>query len=72
MEWMLTLRNSIAHRFWETIVKLLESESEVVVRIVKLGYRYKDQIPKRSFLFQMLFWSCIGLTLGLGIGIMIF
>lgn len=63
--------NTIECKFWDMIIPLLESDSEVIEWVVNLGYRFSETLPEKSFLIQALFWIWIGTSIGLAIGILI-
>ena len=62
---------NVERKFWEVIIPMMKNESPVVEKIVSIGYHFLDRFPKRNFLVQSIFWISIGLSLGLGIGILI-
>lgn len=62
---------NIERKFWEIVIPMMKNESPAVEKIVNIGYHFLDRLPKRNFIVQSIFWICIGLSLGLGIGILI-
>ena len=59
----------IENKFWDFVIPLLESENETVEWLVNLGYRISQNLPGRSFLFQAIFWICMGTIIGLALGL---
>lgn len=62
---------TIENKFWDFVIPLLESENETVEWLVNIGYRISQNLPKRSFLFQAIFWICMGTMIGLVIGMLV-
>jgi hypothetical protein len=62
---------NIERKFWEVVIPMMKNESPFVEKIVNIGFHFLDRFPKRNFIVQSIFWICIGLSLGLGIGILI-
>ncbi|HAY85888.1 MAG TPA: hypothetical protein DCY42_13520 [Chloroflexi bacterium] len=62
---------NIERKFWEIVIPLMRKEPKIVGKLVAIGYYFMGRIPKQNFLVQSIFWICIGLSLGLGIGILL-
>ena len=65
------VNENIERKFWEVVIPLMSNEPKIVQRIAGVGYYFLNRIPKRTVLVQSIFWICIGLSLGLGIGILL-
>jgi hypothetical protein len=63
--------NRLEKAFWHNAIPLLSSGNRVVTAIVNLGAYYYPRVQRLSFFFKAVFWACIGLSLGLGIGVLI-
>ncbi|MEJ2510789.1 MAG: hypothetical protein P8Y72_04230 [Anaerolineales bacterium] len=61
----------IERKFWEVVIPLMRKEPKIVGKLVNLGYYFIERMPKRNFLVQSIFWICVGLSIGLGIGILL-
>lgn len=62
---------NIERKFWEVVIPLMRKEPEIVEKLAGIGLFFADRVPKKNLLVQSLFWICMGLTLGLGIGILL-
>jgi hypothetical protein len=65
------LNENLERKFWKVVIPLMKNEPELVEKLVNIGYHFLDRLPKRNLLVQSIFWICIGLSLGLGIGILL-
>lgn len=65
------LNLNIERKFWGLIIPWMRKEPKIVEKIASIGYYFIDRMPKRNFLVQSIFWVCIGLSIGLGIGILL-
>ncbi len=65
------IQNGLEIRFWEMAIPLMSSKSPMVNKLVKVGYQIYNQYQPRNLLFKMLFWSSMGLSFGLAIGLLI-
>lgn len=63
--------NIIELEFINLAMNIMESDSEMVKRVMRLGYYFMERLPKRSIIIQAVFWICLGTIFGLGIGIVI-
>lgn len=62
---------SLERRFWNVVIPWMQKEPEMVEKLLNIGYYFMDRLPKRNLLVQAIFWICIGLSFGLGIGILL-
>jgi len=62
---------TLERKFWEVVIPLMRKEPELVKKIAKFGFYFLDRYPKRTLVVQSIFWICLGLSLGLGIGILL-
>ena len=65
------IQKNLEMRFWEMAIPMMSSNSPTVRKLVKIGYHAYNQYQPKNILFKMMFWSCIGLSFGLGIGLLI-
>lgn len=68
---ILKMLHKTERRFWDFTIPLLESEAPVMKKFIHLGYATYQSYRPLNFLAKSLFWACLGLTFGLGIGIII-
>jgi hypothetical protein len=61
----------LERKFWELVIPMMRKDTKLVEKLVSVGYHFIDRFPKRNLLVQSIFWICIGLSLGLGIGILL-
>lgn len=66
-----TFQERIEVEFWQFVIPRMKDKPEVVKRIVSSVMFVQKHLPKKSLIFQALFWICIGLSIGLGIGILV-
>lgn len=57
--------------FWQFVIPRMKDKPVMVKKIANVIFSVQKNLPKKSILFQAFFWSCMGLSIGLGIGILI-
>ena len=62
--------NSLERYFWTIAIPLLSSGNRTVNAIVRIGGRIYPMLRETNLLLKTLFWGAIGLSLGLGIGVL--
>ena len=63
--------NLIERYFWQKAIPLLTSGNRFMAAVVRTGDYILPRLQQSNFGLKALFWACIGLSLGLGIGILI-
>lgn len=58
-------------QFWQFVIPRMKDKPEVVKRIVSSIMFVQKHLPQKSIFFKALFWICMGLSIGLGIGILV-
>lgn len=61
----------IENKFWEVVIPLLDSDDDTIDLLVNFGYQISQKLPGKSFIFQAIFWICMGTIIGLAVGILI-
>jgi hypothetical protein len=64
-------KNILERYFWHRAIPLLSSGNQTVTAMVRIGGRVHQILQNTSLPLKVLFWSAIGLSIGLGIGILI-
>jgi hypothetical protein len=64
-------KNVIEGYFWQTAIPLLSSGNRTIAAIVRVGARIYPILEQASLPLKALFWAWVGLSIGLGIGILI-
>lgn len=67
----LTNHNTIEKYFWQKTIPLLSSGNRAVAAVVRAGARLYPLVEQANLPLKALFWACIGLSLGLGIGVLL-
>ncbi|NIX55994.1 MAG: hypothetical protein GWN14_08725 [candidate division Zixibacteria bacterium] len=62
---------TIERKFWEVVIPLMKNEPELAKNIVNIGYIFLDRYTKRNMFIKSIFWICMGLSIGLGIGVLL-
>ena len=57
--------------FWQAAIPLLSSGNRAVTTVLNFGAFYYPKIQQINFALKAAFWACIGLSIGLGIGILV-
>ena len=57
--------------FWKKAIPLLSSGNKMVESVIRAGARVFPLVQQSNLPLKALFWACIGLSLGLGIGVLI-
>lgn len=65
------LPQAVEHRFWNFVINLLDSEDESVEALVNFGYQFSQNVQGKNFVFQAIFWICMGTIIGLALGIIL-
>jgi hypothetical protein len=64
-------RNLIERYFWQKAIPLLTSGNRFLAGLVRTGDYVLPRLQQSGFFLKAIFWACIGLLLGLGIGVLI-
>ena len=57
--------------FWHNAIPLLSSGNRLVAAMINFGAYYYPRMKRISFALKAIFWASIGLSLGLGIGVLV-
>lgn len=63
-----SFQQKIETEFWQFVIPRMKNQPELVGRIMQIGLFFQKRLMKTSKVFQGLFWICLGLMIGLGIG----
>lgn len=66
-----SFQQKIEVEFWEFIIPRMKEKPAMVEKAAKIIFSIQDKLPKKSIFFQAIFWSLMGLSIGLGIGILL-
>ncbi|HKJ26188.1 MAG TPA: hypothetical protein VJ965_01000 [Anaerolineales bacterium] len=61
----------IENKFWEFVINLLDSDDETIELLVKVIHQIRQKLPGKKFLYQAVFWICMGTFIGLALGIIL-
>jgi hypothetical protein len=63
------IKTQIERIFWHQTIPMLSSGNRAVATLVNVGSYFYPRVQAANFFIKAIFWACIGLSLGLGIGI---
>ena len=63
-------KNQLEKLFWHKTIPMLSSGNKAVATIVNIGSYVYPRLQRSNFFIKALFWGCMGLSLGLGIGVL--
>lgn len=66
-----TFQQKIEVEFWQFVIPRMKDKPVMVKKIANVIFSVQEKLPRKSILFQAFFWSCMGLSIGLGIGMLI-
>ena len=66
---MNNLKNQLERVFWHRTIPMLSSGNRAVATLVNVGSYFYPRVQASNFIIKAMFWAILGLSLGLGIGI---
>lgn len=57
--------------FWQKAISVLSSGNKMVAATVRVGAYFMPRVGHANLVLKTVFWACIGLSIGLGIGVLI-
>ncbi len=66
-----SFQQKIEVEFWEFIIPRMKEKPAMVEKAAKIIFTVQDKLPTKNVFFQAIFWTLMGLSIGLGIGVLL-
>lgn len=66
-----TFQQKIEVGFWQFVIPRMKDKPDMVKKIANIGFYVQKRLPKKNLFLQAVFWIGTGLSIGLGIGILL-
>ena len=65
------IKTQLEQRFWDKTIPMLSAGNRTVATIVNVGSYFYPRVQRANFAIKAIFWAWMGLSIGLGIGMLI-